>query len=208
MKLKHIAALVAAASMMAPAAHASKSRLGALEGAGAVDGSFFIADERAVFLSPAFAGSFGNNINMELGTGQGGTTQPVAEGGFLMPGDSLSYGVQLGRTGFAAQNLAARGAGELTGWDANTANLIPQNSLELMLAGSGGWGVSLHYVNSTDDNAANATGNEIDQAADIMTLKAGYMTDKWHVVAHFDITATQTSNEEDAGGEDEEDTQY
>jgi hypothetical protein len=203
MKIKHIAALVAAASMMAPAAYASKSRLGALEGAGSVDGSVFIKDTRNVFLNPAYVGSFGKNINLELGRGSG-TTDHGAEGGFLLSGDSMSYGVQLGRSGFATQNLSAYNSGAFSTFDdsGTVAAVLPQNSVELMVGGAAGWGVGLYYAGSSDDNISqDATG--VKNTGDVMTLKGGYATDKMNVFVHYDLTANMVNDERDNGGDEE-----
>lgn len=200
MKLKLFAATVAALGLMAPMAQASKSRLGALEvgGAAGTDGSLFIKDTRNIFLNPAYVSQFGGNINLELGTANNTTAEPRAEGGFLMAGEGMSYGVQLGRVGFAQTNILNQNAS----FDAGQANLTAQNSVEVFF-GQGNWGASIVYASSATDNANQdgTAGNDIEQDARTVTLKGGWMQEGMEVFAHIDVINELTSDE---GANDDE----
>lgn len=128
-------------AVLATPAFASKARLMAL-GEDA-NGSFFINDNRNIFLNAAEANNHADMVTFEFGNSNAtdADNNTNAEGGALMGHKNFVYGVHLGRnTNF--QNTL-NGAGLYT----------PSNTVDLFLAGDAGfkWGANLSYTNSKDD---------------------------------------------------------
>ena len=155
-------------AVLATPAFASKARLMAL-GEDA-NGSFFINDNRNIFLNAAEANNHADMVTFEFGNSNtaddnstAGDANANAEGGALMGHKNFVYGVHLGRnTNF--QNTA------------NANNLYaPSNAIDLFLAGDAGfkWGANLTYVNSKNDThdwsdgTTDVTGKADGQAIDL-----------------------------------------
>lgn len=165
-------------------AEASRSRLTGL--GQSADGSLFIEDARNIFLNPAEINKINNQVNLEWGDTDV-PNNPKAEGGLIYKGQSLKMGAQLGRVGFAAQEVIAADA--LTGLNAL---YLPQNSLELMVGNDVNlvWGAALHYVNSDDTNS---TAGSRDSEAQIITGKFGMIKDNLKGFAHLDLKTDVSS---------------
>lgn len=181
--------LVAGLAVLATPAIASKARLQAL--GESVDGSFYINDNRNIFLNASEVLNHKDMVTFEWGAGTGGTTsngttnsdtaaQAAAEGGFLRAAGNMVWGAQLGRvTSFAQdyQTMAANG-----GIGAAADLYAPSNALDLFIGGDAGvkWGVQGTYISQKDDahNGANQTAkaNQIDLAAGVSSGNiAGYV---------------------------------
>jgi hypothetical protein len=132
-------------AVMAAPALASKARLQALGEDS--NGSFYINDNRNIFLNSAHVNNHKNLVTFETGsaTGAGATddsaTAPRPEGGVFFGQGNMVYGVQLGN-------------------ESNTSNLLrtwagadsEQNNVDLFVGGDAGlkWGANLTYGNTTE----------------------------------------------------------
>lgn len=167
-------------------AEASKARLEAL-GQGA-DGSYFINDNRNIFLNPATIIGMNNQLNIEVGNNGG--VNPKAEGGLIHSNEVGTFGLHLGRLGMGAQNIS-RAETDLTYVLFN-----PQNSVELFFGRDlGGFnvGASLLYSNSKSDTGE--TVNLPDDKASVMTMKVGTHNDSFG--AFFAYSINEESKTED-----------
>lgn len=129
-------------AVLAAPAFASKARLQAL--GENTDGSFYINDNRNVFLNAAQVNNHKDLVTMEWGTGQNtdADNAPNAEGGAFKTYNNMVYGVQLGRT--LSFNTQAENV--VTGaFDAS-------NGIDLFVGGDAGfkWGANLNYAASDD----------------------------------------------------------
>ncbi len=137
-------------AVMAAPALASKARLQALGEDS--NGSFYINDNRNIFLNSAHVNNHKNLVTFETGsaTGAGATddsaTAPRPEGGVFFGQGNMVYGVQLGN-------------------ESNTSNLLrtwagadsEQNNVDLFVGGDAGlkWGANLTYGNTTESTTIN-----------------------------------------------------
>lgn len=147
--------VVAALTMAAPAAMASKARVEALAN------SRNLVDFQTAFDRPYQFMALGSQATIEWGaadtktaptgpsTGAFAAADPHAEGGFLMKHDDYAYGVYLGR-----RSTAFNDALEFAG----IANLMPeQNPINVFYASKMGewtWGATVKYSNGKDEVAA------------------------------------------------------
>ena len=133
-------------AIIASPAFASKARLQAL--GEATDGSFYINDNRNIFLNSAQVNNHKDLVTMEWGTGsgvEGADNAPNAEGGIYKSHNNMTYGLQLGR-GQTFNTLAetvAAGA-----FDAS-------NALDLFVGGDAGfkWGANVSYATANNKTA-------------------------------------------------------
>src|SRR5690606_4430147 len=137
-------------AVLATPAFASKARLLAL-GEDA-NGSFFINDNRNIFLNSAEANNHADIVTFEWGENNSNDTDtnPNAEGGMLYSHKNLVYGIHLGRT-TNFQSVT------------NESNLYsPSNAIDLFVAGDAGfkWGANLTYVKSNNDTNAWTDGTD------------------------------------------------
>jgi hypothetical protein len=140
---KQLAVALGLAVLAAPA-FASKARLLAL--GEDTDGSFFVNDNRNIFLNAANVNNHKDMVTFEWGTGgaNDSDTAPNAEGGVIMSHNNLVYGIHLGRqTSFNS---------ELTSFSATA--FEPSNVIDLFVGGDAGlkWGANLTYASSQDEN--------------------------------------------------------
>ncbi len=161
------------ASLVSPAAMASKARLKALSQSS--NGSLFVKDERNVYLNPATVHELENVASFEWGTKQ--TTIGVApntpnpEGLAIYKTDNLQYAVGLGRTGESTQTMIDD-MSTLTG-----TSFIPQTALDVIIGGGAGelkWGGGLHYARTTDDISTFPK-----KTARELTLSGGVLAQRW-----------------------------
>lgn len=139
-------------AVLATPAFASKARLMAL-GEDA-NGSFFINDNRNIFLNAAETNNHADMVTFEWGKSNtadnndaGRDTNPNAEGGVLMGHKNFVYGVHLGRNTKFQENAN------------NNVMYAPSNAIDLFLAGDAGfkWGANLTYTSTKDDTYTNST---------------------------------------------------
>ncbi|MFA7613832.1 MAG: hypothetical protein WCY48_06310, partial [Candidatus Caldatribacteriota bacterium] len=147
-------------AVLATPAFASKARLLAL-GEDA-NGSFFINDNRNIFLNAAEANNHADMVTFEWGEANQSDddTAPNAEGGILYSHKNLVYGLHLGRT-MNFQDVAANDGDMYS----------PSNTIDLFVAGDAGfkWGANFTYSQSNDDTheVAGTPGKAEGQAMDL-----------------------------------------
>lgn len=174
--------LVAGLAVLATPALASKARLQAL--GEDTDGSFYINDNRNIFLNASEVLNHKDMVTFEWGSSNTATDRVEqndtnAEGGFLRASGNMVWGAQLGRiTDFADSYVAA--ADRLGVADANI--YTPGNALDFFIGGDAGvkWGVQATYASNKDDNFTGATGeaefNQLDLAVGVSSGNiAGYV---------------------------------
>ena len=170
----------------ATTAHATKARLAAL--GQDTDGSYYLLDGRNIFLNPAAVHQLSPFLNFEMGTSVDTANTPNAEGGFLRIGDSLRYGVQLGRRGRTHANIV-----QVEG-QTGFALLEPQNTIDLVIGGSTptlNWGAGLFYGTAKDSAAA--SGGFPNLEASTLELRGGVKMQQIDGYLHLVPSATSKS---------------
>jgi hypothetical protein len=131
-------------AVLATPALASKARLQAL--GEDVNGSFYINDNRNIFLNAAQVNNHKDLVTFEWGDTvetTDATTTPRAEGGVFMSSNNLVYGLYLGSESNTSNEFRAA-----------SAVLVPEeNNIDLFVGGDAGvkWGANLTYSNSAKD---------------------------------------------------------
>lgn len=171
--------LAAGLAVLATPALATKARLQAL--GEDTNGSFYINDNRNIFLNASEVLNHKDLVTFEWGAGQ--TTDSVgdsnAEGGFLRSSGNMVWGAQMGRvTDFASDYTDAANQGTVAAGD----QYAPSNVLDLFIGGDAGikWGAQLTYANNKADNLSVAAGDakaeQIDLAVGVSSGNiAGYL---------------------------------
>lgn len=170
--------LAAGLAVLATPALATKARLIAL-GEDA-NGSFYINDNRNIFLNASEVLNHKDMVTFEWGAGQDSDTggDSNAEGGFLRASGNMVWGAQMGRvTDWSTDYQAA-----VTQAGAGT-EFSPSNALDVFIGGDAGvkWGVQATYSDRKDDNftagaADDAKAGELDLAVGVSSGNlAGYV---------------------------------
>ncbi|MFP5458943.1 MAG: hypothetical protein ACLGG7_09440 [Bacteriovoracia bacterium] len=183
--------LAAGLAVLATPAFASKARLLAL--GEDVDGSFYIQDNRNIFLNASEINNNKDFVTYELAAGDN-------EGGFARTAGNMVYGVHLGRTldyNANVQTLGTDAAAGLNVYDAT-------NAIDLFLGGDAGvkWGVQLTYSSQKDDayaSGANVNGATTTEAnTDVIDLSVGIGQGAWNAYAKAGIVGTTEHKDQDA----------
>ncbi len=129
-------------ALMSASAFASKARLQAL--GENVNGSFYIQDNRNMFLNANEVNNYKDFLTFETGAASGNNTEtsPRAEGGFFRTMGAMNYGLYLGSQ-LDRTNDARTSIGTTT-----------SNPLDLFVGGDAGsvkWGANLTYSSSNND---------------------------------------------------------
>lgn len=188
-------------AVLATPAFASKARLLAL-GEDA-NGSFFINDNRNIFLNAAEANNHGDLVTFEFGDNNGtdSDTDANAEGGILYANKNFVYGIHMGSsTGFE------RMLGSLSLPAATQANGIykPNTTVDLFLAGDAGfkWGANLSYSRANNDTfGGNTAGTVSSQKSDSnsMDLNVGATFGNLSVYVDSTLVGEMTMKQGTAG---------
>lgn len=165
--------VVAALTMAAPAAMASKARVEAL------GNSRQLVDVQYVFERPYLLHSVGDQVTLEWGGKD--AANPHAEGGFIKTHNDMVFGLYLGKQGLVAQNVAGNEIGEQN----------PINVLFGMKTGEIAWGLNLGYSNGKKDATTAAPANELKSSS--MNLDLGARMGDWSV----NVGSTLTGKTED-----------
>lgn len=190
--------LVAGLAVLAAPAFASKARLAAL--GESTNGSFYINDNRNIFLNASEVLNHKDLVTYEWGTAQQTDQDGAsnAEGGYFRAHGNMVYGVQFGRVlGFNddASDLADVVA-------ASDDALQATNALDLFVGGDAGikWGVQLTYASAKDDafSSTTATGADEDAEASVMDLRVGVGQGQWAAYLAYGITGKSESDELDS----------
>ena len=160
---KQLALALGLSVLATPAAFASKARLLAL--GESTNGSFFINDNRNIFLNAAEVNNNKDLVTFEFGAGSTTDTDvaPNAEGGVLKGYGNLVYGLHLGRV--TSFNTVPADVGSI---------YQPSNAIDLFVGGDAGikWGANVTYVSSMDEK--NGSGADTsDSEAKSMDINLG-----------------------------------
>ena len=174
-------ALAAALVIVSTGAQATKSRLEAL-GQDA-SGSFFIKDERNIFLNPANIHNVDRRLTLEWGaagsaTKVDATGTPKAEGGWYNGKNDMPYAVYLGNEDTDA--ITYRNS-------ADTAFLKPDNTLDFTWGMAGDrrnrWGMGVTFSKNTDEVT---TG--FDRSETFAAIRGGVLLgDDWEIFGNFHL---------------------
>lgn len=181
--------ILAALTMAASTAMASKARLNALGNSQvAVD-----SDIQGIFQNPSYMHYVGDFVTFEMGTpsttaATAVDTNPNPEGGFINTMGDAKFGAYLGR--LSADTNAFRAAANKK---LNAEVFLQQeNPIELFYGAKAGdlnWGVSFSYSNSDKKNTAAAAD---DQKQNAMGLRMGVRTDEWAAFANVGLGSKAT----------------
>lgn len=181
--------LAAGLAVLATPAFASKARLAAL---GEDDnGSFYIQDNRNIFLNASEINNNKDFVTYELEAGG-------AEGGFARTAGNMVYGAQLGRS--VSYNAAATQIA-----DGTVTPMAATNALDLFLGGDAGikWGVQLTYSSQKDDsfdqdvNPAPGVETPTEAQTDVMDLAVGVSQGAWSAYAKAGLTGNTEHKDTD-----------
>ena len=157
-------------AVLAAPAFASKARLQAL--GEDVNGSFYINDNRNVFLNAAQVNNQKDLATFEWGSGKQGDLEeaPNAEGGVYKTVNNMVYGLHLGR------DLAFNKGAELASTGATGTAIAhdASNAIDLFVGGDAGfkWGANLTYAKSNDESKT-ATATLGKAEAQVIDLNVG-----------------------------------
>jgi len=176
--------LIAAVSLAASSAMASKARQAALSNTTA------ITDVQSIFLNPADVNYVGDFATFEMGDATIGGGTPDAEGGFLHTMGDAKLGFYLGKTSTNVTGLRT-----LANATAGTAFLSHENPFEIFYgakAGDQNWGVSFSYSNSDKKNieAGLPTDAADNKKQSAMGLRLGVKNDVWGAYANIGLGST------------------
>lgn len=178
--MKKQLALAAGLAVLAAPAFASKARLQAL--GEDTNGSFYIQDNRNIFLNASEVNNQKDFVTYELAN-----DSTTGEGGFIRNAGNLVWGAHMGRN---LSYNASLGDVEATGSDALTAS----NALDLFIGGDAGvkWGVQLTRSAQTDE-AFDGTGTAYDNGdaeTNVMDLAVGVSQGAWAAYVKYGLTGT------------------
>lgn len=192
--------LAAGLAVLATPAFASKARLQAL--GESTDGSFYIQDNRNIFLNASEINNNKDFVTYELAAGDN-------EGGFARTAGNMVYGVHLGRALSYNDGASAFGvdANDNGAFDA-AADLRPygaSNAIDLFLGGDAGikWGVQLTYSSQKDDDflagdAAGAlTAANTEANTDVIDLAVGVGQGAWNAYAKAGLVGKTEHKDQD-----------
>jgi hypothetical protein len=176
--------MIAALTMLATPAFASKSRLNSLGSAA------HLVDVQRTFDRPEYLVSVGELATVEAGSAGASTASDngTAEGGFVRQMNENGYlGFYVGRKPAALQTVVST-LNSATSLAIDTSFLPLDNSLNLMYGAKAGdlnWGVNLFYMasNKKASYAEGAVGTVTNRKTDVMGLSAGVSAANWEVDA-------------------------
>lgn len=171
--------IIAAISLAATSAMASKARQAALSNTTA------ITDIQSIFLNPADMHYVGDFATFEMGDSTIGGA-PDAEGGFLHTMGDAKLGFYLGKTSTNVTGLRS-----LANTDTGVTYLSHENPFEVFYgakAGDQNWGLSFSYSNSDKKNVSSDSTDDAKQSA--MGLRLGVKNDMWGAYANIGLGST------------------
>lgn len=177
--------LIAAVSLAATSAMASKARQKALSNTTA------ITDVQSIFLNPADVHYVGDFVTFEMGTtptspATGASTATTAEGGFLHAMGDAKLGFYLGKASASVNDLRADANAKAT-----AAFLQQENPFEIFYgakAGDQNWALSFSYASSDKKGDPASTTDDKKQSA--MGMRLGVKNDVWGAYANIGLGST------------------
>lgn len=185
--MKKQIALVAGLAVLAAPAFASKARLQAL--GEDVNGSFYINDNRNIFLNAAEVNNHKDLVTFEIGADDN-------EGGLFRAHGNMVYGVQFGRSNGFNDSLSNLDGSDLgAGESLNT--FKASNNLELFVGGDAGikWGAKLGYSQQKDDAFEQDDNDDSDLAkakTSAIDISLGVSQGNWSAFANVGISGETT----------------
>lgn len=214
--MKKILAGIALLAMTTQMAYATQARLIAL-GLDELDneGSYYIEDQRNIFLNSANVNSYGDMVIFEYGgsgraVGNGETLDQdfnsKAQGGFLKKHGNMVYGAYLGNESNTSSFLRIASTSNAVSISAAGVPRVPtaDNQIDLFAGSSFNngikWGANLVYLNNEDNSSVSAINKKQEDKAGAVRL--GVMADRWdaHANISFMNEAKNTVAAAPAGG--------
>jgi len=195
--LKKQIVLAAGLAVLAAPAFASKARLAAL--GESTNGSFYINDNRNIFLNASEVLNHKDLVTYEWGAAQQTDSDGSsnAEGGIFRAHGNMVYGVQFGRV--LEFNDNADDIADLAGAAAGDV-LQATNALDLFVGGDAGikWGVQLTYASAKDDTFTTSGADDEEAKSDVMDLRVGVSQGQWAAYLAYGITGKAETDALDA----------
>lgn len=185
---------VAALTLAASTAMASKARLSALGSAQVI----MDTDVQGIFMNPSYMHYVGDFVTFEMGTTPNSAATavdgtPNPEAGFINAVGDAKFGIYLGRMSTDTNAFRAKAAA--------VGNFLEQeNPVELFYGAKAGdlnWGASFSFSNSDKKNTAVTTD---DQKQNAMGLRMGVRTDDWSAFANVGLGAKATEGDAEVKG--------
>lgn len=177
--------VVAALSMAAAPAMASKARMTAL------GNSVHLMDTQTIFVNSADINYLGDFATVEFGQANNAPNTPHAEGGFVRSSSFGKWGAYLGRQSTTVnQFVDAVNAG------AGADLLKEQNALDLMYGNDFGgmkWGFGLHYSNAKDETTTSVATNG-NRKINTLGGSLGVRNDIWNAYLRFGLMGKTESD--------------
>lgn len=182
--------------LAASPAFATRARLEALgENKG---GSYYISDDRNMFLNPAQLAKYKNKLFLELGGEPGSTAVDRsvlanrAQGGFNGTFGDYTYGLYLNNTTDRALDFVGQlnGLMAASGGTAATNFIGVDSQIEAFIAGEGslGWGISLLYAGNNDKSAT------VEKTASVLGTRLGVISGNWQLMATAGLYSSSKNN--------------
>jgi hypothetical protein len=168
-------------AVLSTSAFATKARMEALN-QDSQRGSFYVQDNRRIFMNPATLVNTGKMVTTEWGTAKNtadSDAAPNAEGGFYNEAAGFSYGLHLGSDIDAKTHNATR---------TTTNYLQSENNIDLFFAGDAGiqWGARVNFANGKDEQTTSA--NNIERKNTAFGLGFGIVMGDLQAFADLDIS--------------------
>jgi hypothetical protein len=149
-------ALVVGLMIVSSPAFATRARLEAL--GEDKNGSFYVKDNRNIFLNPAQINYFKKQITLEFGGDTSGTESAAAskgQGGFTNTAGDFTYGIYLGNESDKTASVVA-GANAVFGALGTPTIVSPDKTVDVFFGGDAGvkWGANVFYAGSENQVAA------------------------------------------------------
>lgn len=180
--------VLAALTMAAAPAMASKARLNALGNAS------HLVDTQTLFVNPADLNYVGDFATLEFGNNTPATGEAKAEGGFVRNTSWGKVGAYLGhRNDVTTDFISLYNAKNALNSTATGQLLSEQNPLDLFYGNEFSgmkYGVDLHYSNSKNDTGATS----VVQKQNTLGLSAGVRTDIWNAYLRLGLSGKTESD--------------
>lgn len=187
--MKRTLYFIAAMTLAASSAMASKARVSALSSTPA------ITDLQGIFTNPADMHYVGDFVTFEMGETTGGpaaaadllASTPNAEGGFVHAMGDAKFGFYLGKMSNSTNPARALATYAMNGNLTSAGFLQQENPFEIFYGAKAGdlnWGASFTYSNSDKKNTAVSTD---DQKQSTMGVRMGVKTDEWAAYANVGL---------------------
>lgn len=185
--------LVLALMIASSPAFASRARLESL--GQDKNGSYFVDDNRNIFLNPAEITNYKKKLWLEYGTttytsADNAATNGQAQGGFTNNFGDFTYGLFVGRQSDRLLNIIANTNVAALGNSTNPFGVgyftTPDHNLDFFFGGEGSvkWGFDLYWAGSQDKTGT------LNKTANVLAAKLGVIADKLAVFSTIGISSS------------------